>query len=171
MSRANDMSLTLHSDEPPRSWPERALAVVGVGMFIVTFLATLAGVFSRYFNLHGFEWSFEIATLSFIWVTFIGTVIAELRHENVRFQGVVAMLPAPARAALDGLASVALLIISGWLLTSGNAMLARSGWTPSPVLRWPAGLTTAALLSAAAMLALIALARLWTLVRGRRTQA
>ncbi len=161
------MSATLHSDQPLRSWPERLLAVVGVVMFMVTFLATLAGVFSRYFNLHGFEWSFEIATLAFIWVTFIGTVLAELRDENVRFQGLVSMLPAPARRALDAVACLGLLIVSGWLLYSGSAVLARSGWTPTPVLRWPAGLTTLALVSAAAMLALLALVRLGRLYTRR----
>ena len=140
-------------------------------MFLITFVSTLAGVFSRYFNLHGFEWSFEVATLSFIWVTFIGTVIAEIKHENVRFQGLVSMLPQSARSALDGIASLALLIISAWLLDSGWAMLGRSGWTPSPVLRWPAGLTIAALISAAAMLAIIALLRLWALWSRRGDRA
>lgn len=161
------MSLTLHTDPAPRGRPERVLAVLGVAMFLVTFFSTLAGVFSRYFNLHGFEWSFEVATLSFIWVTFIGTVIAEIKHENVRFQGLVSMLPPAARQALDGVAAVALLIIGGWLLYSGLTMIGRSGGTPSPVLRWPAGLTIAALISAAAMLAIIALLRLYTLAMGR----
>ncbi|WP_407310123.1 TRAP transporter small permease [Pseudomonas sp. nanlin1] len=161
------MAATLHPDQPLRSWPERLLAGVGVVMFLITFLATLAGVFSRYFNLHGFEWSFEIATLAFIWVTFIGTVLAELRDENVRFQGLVNMLPTPARRVLDGVACLGLLIVSGWLLYSGSAVLARSGWTPSPVLRWPAGLTTLALVSAAAMLAMLALVRLGRLYSRR----
>lgn len=165
------MSLTLHTDPAPRSWPERVLAVLGVIMFLITLLSTLAGVFSRYFNLRGFEWSFEVATLSFIWVTFIGTVIAEIKHENVRFQGLVAMLPARVQTALDGVASLALLIISAWLLYSGVAMIGRSGWTPSPVLRWPAGLTIAALISAAAMLAIIALLRLGKLLMHRGAKA
>jgi len=164
------MSMTLHDDPAPRAWPERLLAVAGVIMFIITLISTLAGVFSRYFNLHGFEWSFEVATMSFIWVTFIGAVIAEIRHENVRFQGLVSLLPAPIRKGLDGVANVGLLIISSWLLYSAWAMLGRSGWTPSPVLRWPAGLTISALLSAAAMLAIIALWRLAQLLRREQQQ-
>lgn len=122
-------------------------------------------MFSRYFNLHGFEWSFEIATLGFIWVTFIGTVIAEIRHENVRFQGLVNLLPPRVQKVLDALASVALLGISLWLLYSGSAFIARTGWAPTPVLRWPAGLSSAALISAAAMLALLAVIRLARLIR------
>lgn len=159
------MSISQHPDQPARGWPERVLAVVGAVMFAITFLAILAGVFSRYFNLHGFEWSFEIATIGFIWVTFIGTVIAEIRHENVRFQGLVNLLPPPVHKVLDAVASVALLGISLWLLYSGSAFIARTGWAPTPVLRWPAGLSSAALISAAAMLALLAVVRLARLIR------
>jgi TRAP-type C4-dicarboxylate transport system permease small subunit len=122
-------------------------------------------VFSRYFNLHGFEWSFEIATIGFIWLTFIGTVIAEIRHENVRFQGLVNLLPLRVQTVLDALASVALMGISLWLLYSGSSFIARTGWAPTPVLRWPAGLSSAALISAAAMLALLAVVRLVRLIR------
>lgn len=159
------MSILQQSDQPSGKWPERVLAVVGAVMFTITFLSILAGVFSRYFNLPGFEWSFEIATLGFIWVTFIGTVIAELRHENVRFQGLVNLMPATVQKALDIFASVALLGISVWLLYSGSAFIARTGWMPTPVLRWPAGLSSMALISAAAMLALLAFIRAVRLIR------
>ena len=159
------MSISQHPDQPARSWPERILAVGGAVMFAITFLAILAGVFSRYFNLQGFEWSFEIATIGFIWVTFIGTVIAEIRHENVRFQGLVKLLPVQVQKFFDALASIALLVISLWLLYSGTAFIARTGWSPTPVLRWPAGLSSAALVSAATMLALLAVVRLVRLIR------
>ncbi|MBD1598851.1 TRAP transporter small permease [Pseudomonas typographi] len=165
------MPLTLHPDAPPRSWPERVLGGMGVLMFCITLLATLAGVLSRYFHLHGFEWSFEIATLSFIWVTFIGAVIAELRHENVRFQGLVRWLPARARRWFDSLANAGLLVVASWLLYSSGSFFARSAWLPTPVLRWPTGLSTLALISAAAMLAIIALVRLVRDYRGHGDQA
>ncbi|HEX8541252.1 MAG TPA: TRAP transporter small permease subunit [Pseudomonas sp.] len=163
------MSITLHPDQAPRSWPERALSVIGVAMFLVTFISTLAGVFARYFGLHGFEWSFEIATMSFVWVTFIGTVIAELRHENVRFQGFVSLLPVKVQRWLQGLGCVALLVISVWLLVSGSAAIARGWALPTPVLRWPSGLTMLALISASSMLAIIALVRLWFIFQRRET--
>ncbi len=159
------MSISPHPDQTPSGLAERCLAVLGSLMFAVTFLSILAGVFSRYLNLHGFEWSFEIATIGFIWVTFIGAVIAEIRHENVRFQGLAGMLPAALQKALDAFASVALLGISAWLLSSGVAFISRTGWMPTPVLRWPAGLSSLALISAAAMLALLAVVRLTRLIR------
>ncbi|KPY29452.1 TRAP transporter small permease [Pseudomonas syringae] len=159
------MSISPHPDQPPSSLAERCLAVFGALMFAVTFLSILAGVFSRYLNLHGFEWSFEIATIGFIWVTFTGAVIAEMRQENVRFQGLAGMLPAALQKALDAFASLALLGISAWLLSSGVAFISRTGWMPTPVLRWPAGLSSLALISAAAMLAILAVVRLARLIR------
>ncbi len=159
------MSISPHPDQPPSGLAERCLAVLGSLMFAVTFLSILAGVFSRYLNLHGFEWSFEIATIGFVWVTFIGAVIAEIRHENVRFQGLAGMLPVALQKALDAFASAALLGISAWLLSSGVAFISRTGWMPTPVLRWPAGLSSLALISAAAMLALLAVVRLTRLIR------
>lgn len=159
------MALTQHPEKAPDGWPLRVLSVFGAIMFTVTFLSILAGVLSRYFNLHGFEWSFEIATIGFIWVTFIGAVIAEIRHENVRFQGLANLLPPSVQRMLEAFASVALLGISGWLLYSGSAFMARTGWGPTPVLRLPTGLSSAALVSAAAMLALLAVIRLVRLLR------
>jgi TRAP-type C4-dicarboxylate transport system permease small subunit len=161
------MSTALPSEQTPHYWPERVLSVIGVAMFIVTFISTLAGVLARYFGLHGFEWSFEIATMSFVWVTFIGAVIAELRHENVSFQGLVSLLPGKMQRGLEALGCLTLLIISIWLLISGSAAISR-GWTlPTPVLRWPSGLTMLALISASAMLAIIALVRLWVMFNRR----
>ncbi|EGH25898.1 TrapT dctQ-M fusion permease, dicarboxylate transport, partial [Pseudomonas amygdali pv. mori str. 301020] len=43
--------------------------------------------------------------------------------------------------------------------------ISRTGWMPTPVLRWPAGLSSLALISAAAMLALLAVVRLTRLIR------
>ncbi|MFT4191929.1 MAG: TRAP transporter small permease subunit [Comamonas sp.] len=145
----------------PPSRPERLLQIVGVLLFLATFSTITAGVVARYFHLPGFEWSFEIAGLSFVWVTCIGCVLAELRGENVRFVGVLLLLPAAAQRALQVFGCLVLLGVSLWLLASGWAVLERAGRVPTPVLRWPSGLMTLALVSAAALLAVIALLRLW----------
>lgn len=145
------------------SRPERLLQAVGVLLFLATFSAITSGVVARYFHLAGFEWSFEIAALSFVWVTCIGCVLAELRGENVRFVGVLLLLPPASRRALQVFGCLVLLGVSLWLLSSGWAVLERSGRVPTPVLRWPSGLMTLALVSAAALLVVIALLRLWRL--------
>lgn len=164
------MSDPTHVPHRP-SRPERLLQAVGVLLFLATFGAITGGVVARYFHLPGFEWSFEIAALSFVWVTFIGCVLAELRGENVRFVGVLLLLPPAGQRALQVFGCLVLLGASLWLLTSGWAVLERSGRVPTPVLRWPSGLMTLALVSAAAMLTVIALLRLWRLCVRREPQA
>lgn len=125
------MSISQHPVHSPSSWPERCLAVVGSLMFAITFLAILTGVFSRYFNLHGFEWSFEIATIGFVWVTFIGTVIAEIRHENVRFHGLVKLLPAPCkRRSMLSPVWPCWASASGYSAAAAHSLHARAGCRP-----------------------------------------
>lgn len=152
------MSDPTHVPHRP-SRPERLLQAVGVLLFLATFGAITGGVVARYFHLPGFEWSFEIAALSFVWVTFIGCVLAELRGENVRFVGVLLLLPPAGQRALQVFGCLVLLGVSLWLLTSGWAVLERSG------------LLTLALVSAAAMLVVIALLRLWRLCVNQEPQA
>ena len=54
-------------------------AALGVVLFGAMFIAIILGIVARYFGVTGFEWSFEIAGLTFVWVTFLGGVVAELR--------------------------------------------------------------------------------------------
>lgn len=162
------MSDPTHVPHRP-SGPERLLQAVGVLLFLATFGAITGGVVARYFHLPGFEWTFEIAALSFVWVTFIGCVLAELRGENVRFVGALLLLPPAGQRALQVFGCLVLLGVSLWLLTSGWAVLERSGRVPTPVLRWPSGLMTLALVSA--LLVVIALLRLWRLLVRREPQA
>lgn len=145
-------------------WPERLLCLLGGLMFLLTFLSIVAGMVARLFGWSGFEWSFELAGIGFIWVTFIGAVIAELRHENVCFDGCLKLLPTRWQLCLQVFCAVLLASVSGWLLYSALAVLNRSAWVPTPVLRWPTGITTLALVSCALLLLVIAivrLARLW----------
>jgi TRAP-type C4-dicarboxylate transport system permease small subunit len=100
-------------------------------------LATGTGVLSRTFETNKFAWSFEVVGISFIWITVLGTVMAEAARENVsidlldrqlgsRGQAILALV----RHALTTLIALAL-IVSSW------AMLQRSAFNPTPVMRLP----------------------------------
>lgn len=145
-----------------RSLPERLLETVGIALLLATLGATLMGILGRYLHLSGLEGSFEIAGLSFVWLTFIGTVMAEMKRENVRFDGVLMLLPPAGRYYLEWVSAVTLLVVSIWLAVSGWAVLQQSGSVPTPVLRWPTGTLSMALFSASLMLILVAT---WRLIR------
>ncbi|AHF79244.1 Putative C4-dicarboxylate transport system (plasmid) [Sodalis praecaptivus] len=137
-----------------------ALKVMGLVLFLITLGSTLLGIVARYFGWTGLEWTFETAEIAFIWVTFIGAVLAEMRGENVRFTSAVALLPAKARHWLQLVTMLVLLAICLWLLTSGIAVWRSSAWVPTPVLRLPNGIITLSLLSFAVLLSFLSLWRI-----------
>lgn len=138
----------------------RVFAGFGVFFFALMFLATMLGVVARYFGVTGFEWSFEVAGITFVWVTFLGVVVAELRGDNVAFASLRGMLRPSRRQFLDLFEELCLLAIGLALLASGLAVLRQSGHVPTPVLRWPGGVVCISLVVCGAALAVIACLRL-----------
>jgi TRAP-type C4-dicarboxylate transport system permease small subunit len=142
------------------SWPERVLALAGVLAVLVMLVSTLIAVLARYFKLAGFEWSYEIAGIAFLWITFLGALVAEIGRENVAFEVLKDALGAPLRNSLDRLATVLLGAAGAWLLASGIAMLQRSAFVPTPLLRWPGFAMSAAVPVLGMGLCILAILRL-----------
>jgi TRAP-type C4-dicarboxylate transport system permease small subunit len=146
--------------DPRRSRLTGIFAGLGVIFFALMFLATMLGVVARYLGVTGFEWSFEAAGMTFVWVTFLGVLVAELRGDNVAFAALRAMLQPSRRQLLDFFEELCLLAIGLALLASGLAVLRQSGLVPTPVLRWPGGVVCGSLVICGAALAAIASLRL-----------
>ncbi|QWA13336.1 TRAP transporter small permease [Sodalis ligni] len=147
------------------AWLRQLLMWAGCLLFLLTLGSTLLGIVARYFGWNGVEWTFETAEISFIWVTFIGATLAELRGENVRFTSLVTLLPVAVQRALDLFATLVLLGLSGWLLQSAIRVLDGSGRVPTPVMRLPSGIITLSLVSFSAMLMFVSLWRIWHFFR------
>jgi TRAP-type transport system small permease protein len=125
----------------------RLFLVLGILSFAVVFICTIVATVTRYFSVPGFEWAYEVAGIAFIWLTFLGAVVAELKGENVAFD-VLKKKAAPRwRAVFEILAAASLAVVGGSLLLSAIAMLELGGWVPTPLLRWPTGVTTAAIVA------------------------
>ncbi|MDQ2081758.1 TRAP transporter small permease subunit [Xanthobacteraceae bacterium Astr-EGSB] len=138
------------------SFLTNVLKVLGVAAFAVTLLATLAGVFARYLGLAHFEWTFEIAGIAFLWTTFLGVVIAEIKGENVAFTALTQKARGKPKRVLVALSRAALIVLGVYMLWSGFAVLARSGAVPTPVLRWPSAVSISALVVFAAAIIVVA---------------
>ncbi|GAA3599613.1 hypothetical protein GCM10023078_28760 [Gibbsiella greigii] len=149
-------------------WLTRLLMWVGGGLFMITLLSTLLGIVARYFSWADLEWTFETAAISFIWVTFIGAILAEVRGENVRFTSLVALCPPAMQRGLQLFSSLVLLVLGIWLLTSGLRILQTSAWVPTPVLRLPNSVITCSLVSFAIMLIILSLWRVWHFFLSKR---
>jgi TRAP-type C4-dicarboxylate transport system permease small subunit len=144
----------------------RALTFIGVVVVVVMLAATLTAVVARYFEITGFEWSYEVAGIAFLWTTFLGALAAEMRGDNAAFDVLHQAAGARLRAVLDGMNALLLLAVGAVILASGIAMLRQSGWTPTPLLRWPGLVTQAALPLLGGGLVILAGGRL--VARGRR---
>ena len=94
-----------------------AVEIAAAGLVIAEIAILFGGVISRYVFDRPLVWSDELASTLFLWLAMLGAVIAFHRDEHMRMTACVGMLPGPARALLDSLAtgaSLAFLLLIGW---------------------------------------------------------
>ena len=137
------------------------LSLGGVIAVAAVVAATGLGVIARYFHIGGVTWSFELTGILFLWVTVFGTVLSEIRHENVSIDGVVTT-PGRVKGTYH---AIVLLIVAVVMVWSGWAMLGRTAFTPTPVMRAPSWIMQATIPLMGAGLGIIALLRLFRLIR------
>ena len=94
-----------------------AVEIAAAGLIIAEIAILFGGVISRYIFDRPLVWSDELASTLFLWLAMLGAVIAFHRDEHMRMTACVGMLPGPARAMLDSLAtgaSLAFLLLIVW---------------------------------------------------------
>lgn len=82
-----------------------AVEIAAAGLVIAEIAILFGGVISRYVFDRPLVWSDELASTLFLWLAMLGAVIAFHRDEHMRMTACVGMLPGPARALLDSLAT------------------------------------------------------------------
>jgi TRAP-type transport system small permease protein len=142
-------------------WLAKAIELMSIVTLLILFVNIMLGAVSRYFGLGRFEWSFEVAGISFIWLTFLGTILAELGGENASFNPLDSRVGKTGKAALFRLRAAGLLLIALFLGASAAAMIYRNGMMPSPILRWPQAVQSLSMLVCTVFVAVIAAYRLW----------
>lgn len=142
-------------------WLRRIAGFLGCIALLVMVVNTLLAVAARYFGVTGFEWSYEVAGIAFIWVTFLGAVLAEARGENAAFTVLRDAMAPGLGAALTRAADVIIGLTGIVLLLSSIAMLQRSAFVPTPLLRWPGFVQSGAAPVLGTALMLIALLRVF----------
>ena len=140
-------------------WIKRLSGLLGCFALIVMVMCTLLAIVARYFDVTGFEWAYEVAGIAFIWVTFLGTILAEARRENAAFTLLRDALHARAAALLAYGADAIIGLLGIALFASSIPMLQRMALVPTPLLRWPSAVSLAAAPVLGGALILIALLR------------
>jgi TRAP-type C4-dicarboxylate transport system permease small subunit len=62
---------------------DRIYVTISVLLLAVLVIAVSAGVVARYFFNSPFDWTEELVTLIFIWISFLGAAVASARHKHV----------------------------------------------------------------------------------------
>lgn len=87
-------------------------------LVVVEILVLLAGVVSRFVFHHPFVWSDELASILFLWLAMLGSVVALERAQHMRLTAIVAAMPPRWRGRAEALAvavpALFLLIILPW---------------------------------------------------------
>lgn len=102
--------------------PDRALNLLAIIMFVGVLALVLAQVVMRKF-FAPLVWSEELARYMFIWVSFLGWVIACRRHSHVRVASFVQHASRPWRIALGLFSDVAALVLAAILVWWGIALM------------------------------------------------
>jgi TRAP-type C4-dicarboxylate transport system permease small subunit len=115
-----------------RGWLIASLIAL-VGVVLVTGVGTL----SRTFETNKFAWSFEVVGIAFIWITALGTVLAEGAKENVAIDLLDRALTSRKQRILAVIRNIITTFILLALLKSGFVMLEKTAFNPTPVMRLP----------------------------------
>ena len=141
-------------------WLRVAVEVPTALLVLVEICVLLAGVVSRFVLNHPFTWSDELASILFLWLAMLGSVIALQRGQHMRLTAVVSGLsPAwQARASVLAVAVPALFLIL--LLPSAQEYAADEWYIETPALGWSNIVRAAAIPVGAAVMLVLSLLRL-----------
>ncbi len=115
-------------------WP---LEGVAAALTLGITLLLLAGVISRYVFGLPLVWSEEVVSISFIWLTMLGSAIALHRQEHLRLNLFVDLLPERARRFANALAQVLVLTLVGVLLRPAYEYAQDEWFIKTPALDLP----------------------------------
>jgi TRAP-type C4-dicarboxylate transport system permease small subunit len=130
--------------------------LMALALFIMVVLV-FGNVVLRYLFSTGFAAAEELARLMFVWLIFLGAILALRRHGHLGVEMVQAKLPRPLRRACAVLSHL-LMLYGLWLFLQGSWSQTVIGMdTYSTVLRYPTAFMAASgLVCAASMMVIVA---------------
>ncbi|MCZ0961107.1 TRAP transporter large permease [Paracoccus benzoatiresistens] len=125
----------------PIAWLNRLDRIVGHIVEVPAALLVLAevvillmGVIWRYALHHPLVWSDELASILFVWLAMLGSVVALRRGEHMRMTAVVGMLSPRRRAFLDLIAIGAALAFAALILYPSVIFAEEEIWVTTPAM-------------------------------------
>ena len=145
---------------------------LGATAFIVMFLAIVLQVFFRYILNSPLVWPFELSVFCYIYVIYIGAVMAARRQSHISFDLLYQMMPERLRRTVGIMTNVLVAVIFLATLPSSYGYIKMVGGISSTALSVPWGVVLAVFPLGMGAIALILLLSAYTdvldLVRTRR---
>lgn len=102
-------------------------------VFLVVLVST--NVIARYVFNHVFNWAEELATLSFIWCTYIAIAAAFKQNKHIAIDIIVNLFPEPLQKVIDILINILLLVMNIGITYLAILLTISSKGKPTPILR------------------------------------
>ncbi|MBC7636585.1 MAG: TRAP transporter large permease subunit [Acetobacteraceae bacterium] len=145
-----------HLDRALRLIVEVPVAILVVAEIVVLF----SGVAARYVFHAPLIWTDELASILFLWLAMLGSVVALQRSEHMRLTAIVGGLSGPARARVEAMATAAVAVFLAMMLPSAWDYAADEWFIETPALGIHNTYRAMAIPVGAALMAVTALARL-----------
>jgi TRAP-type C4-dicarboxylate transport system permease small subunit len=147
-------------------WLEKALEYAMAAMLAVMVVMVFGNVVLRYGWGGGIASAEEISRLMFVWLVFLGAILALTQHKHLGLELLVSRLPVPVRR-IFAIISHLLILYALWLFLAGSWTQVQIGFkTYSTVLRFPMAFYSAAGLVASIAMIGVVLLNLWRMVTG-----
>jgi tripartite ATP-independent transporter DctM subunit len=160
----------LHVIAPPTTPPrpfwrvEVALAwlteVPAAILVVLEVVVLFAGVVARYVFNRPLVWSDELATLLFLWLAMLGSVVALRRGEHMRLTAIVNRVPVAWRGALDTFTSIIVAVFVLEIILPAQRYFMDQASVTMPALDIPDSWRTAAIAVGAVLMMVVAIFRL-----------
>jgi TRAP-type C4-dicarboxylate transport system permease small subunit len=108
--------------------------------FAILVTVVFANVVSRYVLHYSLAWAEELSRFLFVWIAFIGSVIANDKFGHMRLDLLVTELPKPASTVLEIIVSVVATLTMLIMLVGGYSMMVASLDYRSAALEVPYGI-------------------------------
>lgn len=140
---------------------------LAVALFSFLFLLVLAQIVLRYVFNSPLVWSEELAQYLFVWICFLGWLMASRKGDHIAIAALLDRLPRPARRAMAVAIEMAAIVFAGVLLVQGTFITARNVNVGTASLFFPFAVVYAVVPVAALVAMLIALRNIAALLAAR----
>jgi tripartite ATP-independent transporter DctM subunit len=137
-----------------------AVEIPAALLVVVEIVVLFAGVVERYVFDSPLVWSDELASILFLWLAMLGSVIALRRGEHMRMTAIVSRASPGARAFLDVVAMAAPLAFVALMVAPGIDFAGEEGFVVTPALQLSGAVAAAAFPVGAGLMLLVSLLRL-----------